>query len=404
MAVFRVNDPRRVNSPWAASFTGADGKRKLRYCKTRKEADALLAQSAVAVSRGEYVDPSKSRTVTETAEAFLAAKRAQMQGGALRGSTVADYESLITLYIVPVLGHVKLRELSREHVEAFRAQLLDAPPEAVQGARAAAMAKRRGAEAVHRARLGPVGSRTVGKALTLLTMMLREAVQRGWCFRNVAEGVTLGCPRLESVDPARVLTTGEAVRLLERAEGMFRMMLLVALRTGIRQGEMLALTWGDVDLAAQRLHVRRSVRDGEVGDTKTRHSVRVVPLDSLLLRELKPWKLACPPTRERLLFPSTFGGGYVPASGLARRLRALIGRCGFERPELAGLRWHDLRHTFASHLLADGMDLVTVSRLLGHSSPTVTAKVYAHAIPDREAERREQLSQLYSTKNKHGQL
>ena len=68
---------------------------------------------------------------------------------------------------------------------------------------------------------------------------------------------------------------------------------------------------------------------------------------------------------------------------------------------MAGFRWHDLRHTHASHLLAGGMDLVAVSRLLGHSSPTVTAKVYAHALPDRETERRELLGRLFSADVKH---
>ena len=291
-----------------------------------------------------------------------------------------------------MLGHLKLRDLSREHVESFRARLLDSPPEAVQAARAAAMAKRRGSEAAHRARLGAVGSRTVGKALTLLTMML------GWSFRNVAEGVTLTAPALERVDPARVLITAEAVRLLDRAEGMFRTMLLLALRTGIRQGELLALTWGDIDLTAQRLHVRRSVREGVVGEPKTRHSIRMVPLDATLVRELKRWKLACPPTDGRLVFSSA-SGGHVPAPGLSRQLRGLIGRCGFERPEVPAFRWHDLRHTFASHALASGMTLVEVSRLLGHSSPTVTATVHAHALPDRESERRELLSALYESKS-----
>ena len=131
-----------------------DGRRKLVYRRTRKEADALLAQSGVAVARGEYIDPSKSRTVAELVEAFLAAKQAQLQSGAMRASTLADYSTIAALYLVPTLGHLKLRDLQREHVERFRAQLLDAPPEVVQVARASAMAKRRGTQAAHRARLG----------------------------------------------------------------------------------------------------------------------------------------------------------------------------------------------------------------------------------------------------------
>ena len=66
-------------------------------------------------------------------------------------------------------------------------------------------------------------------------MMLAEAVQRGWCFHNAAQGITHSAPLLECVDPSRVLTTAEAARLIERADGMFRVMLLVALRTASRR-------------------------------------------------------------------------------------------------------------------------------------------------------------------------
>jgi integrase len=137
-----------------------------------------------------------------------------------------------------------------------------------------------------------------------------------------------------------------------------------------------------------------------VNDPKTRHSTRKIALDTTLLRELKHWKLACPPTAERLVFPSP-SGGYVDAPGMVRKLRALIGRCGFERPEVAAFRWHDLRHTFASHSLAQGDALIDVSRGLGHSSPTVTATVYAHALADRETERRDRLGRLFAEKVKH---
>jgi integrase len=81
---------------------------------------------------------------------------------------------------------------------------------------------------------------------------------------------------------------------------------------------------------------------------------------------------------------------------LVKRFKALIKRCGFERPELAGFRWHDLRHCFVSHALAAGLPLFEVSRLAGHSSPTVTGTVYAHFLPDRDDAVRTALSTLYA--------
>ena len=81
---------------------------------------------------------------------------------------------------------------------------------------------------------------------------------------------------------------------------------------------------------------------------------------------------------------------------LGKRFSAVMTSCGFERPELAGFTWHSLRHCFISHTLAAGLPLFEVSRLAGHSSPTVTGTIYAHFLPDRQDAVRTTLSTLYS--------
>jgi integrase len=81
---------------------------------------------------------------------------------------------------------------------------------------------------------------------------------------------------------------------------------------------------------------------------------------------------------------------------LVKRFKATVKRCGYERPELARFRWHDLRHTFISHALAAGLPLLEVSRVAGHFSPIVTATVYAHFLPDRAEPLRAALSAMYA--------
>ncbi|MBM5813121.1 MAG: site-specific integrase, partial [Gammaproteobacteria bacterium] len=399
MSVYKSADPRRAASPWAASFVGPDGRRKLRYCATRKAAEQLLAAAQVAVSRGEYVNPSQSRTVGEVLDDWLGARRADFAAGNLKPATARDYEAIVAIYLRPAFGSLRLRDLSREHVERLRSRLLTDPPEAIQQARAAGLAKRGGEAAAWRARLGAVGARTTGKVLRVLGAVLEEAARRGQVPRNVARGISAGAQQLTSVDAARVLAAPEVARLLDRTDGQFRLMLAMALRTGIRQGEMLALHWADVDLDGQRLHVRRSLSGGAITTTKTRQT-RVVPLAPDQVRDLRAWKLACPVTEARLVFPGT-AGGFYPACMLPKLLRRAIRRAGISRPELAGFRWHDLRHCFASHALAAGLPLVDVSRLLGHSSPMVTATVYSHVLPDQEGARRAALASLYGGNCKH---
>jgi integrase len=146
-----------------------------------------------------------------------------------------------------------------------------------------------------------------------------------------------------------------------------------------------ALTWNDVDLAAGRLTIRRSVswakrRDATeasgptYGPPKTKSGVRRVPLRPELVAVLKRWKLACPPTRDGWVFPSATDMTPVHRSTLAHK--ALHPAC--EAAGLPRVRIHSLRHTFASTLLMAGRADTEVAKLCGHKDSAVTRRVYAH--------------------------
>jgi integrase len=397
----RSNDPRRKHSAWAVSFKGADGKRKIRYCRTKEEAEALYNKWKTDVKTGNYVSPVKVPTFVKLCDKFAEIRRAHVRDGHMRSHVAEDELGCMELYLRPYFGHRRLNELTLDDIEHFRTRLATDVPAIIAEGRAKRYETVYGGKAENwlaRQAGKPIGSRTIAKALAILTMMLMEAQARGWVSQNVASRVRKRRPTLQALDPSHVLTEAEVTKLIDRATGQLRLMILTALRTGLRQGELLALTWGDVDLQRRRLHVRRSVRDGKPTPLKTRHSARIIPMDDELLRQLRAWRLAAPKGDLDLVFPADLGGYYSP-SVLVKRFQAVRGGCGFERPELATFRWHDLRHCFVSHALAASLPMFEVSRLAGHSSPTVTGTIYSHFLPDREDSVRTTLSTLYTAKN-----
>jgi integrase len=201
-------------------------------------------------------------------------------------------------------------------------------------------------------------------------------------------------------------------------------LLVLALATGCRQGEPLALMWEDIDLAKGTLTVRRSLAQTdqgfEVKEPKTAASRRTITLRDLAVAVLTQHKART--MKAGLLSPPIFctrGGGFLLKRNVLRALRAVIRRANtphgkiskggrpkkgappcvqepFEMPKLvpAKLRFHDLRHTVASVLLSQGQSVVADSQRLGHSNPALTLRVYAHCMPSDDAQLASGLNRL----------
>jgi integrase len=167
------------------------------------------------------------------------------------------------------------------------------------------------------------------------------------------------------------LTFEEAARLVDGADTEWRPMVLLALRTGLRQGELLGLRWDDVDLVAGRLMVRRSAVRGVVGTPKNGKS-REVPLSDDAIAILRS-------------LPSRFPGEHVFAHEDGRMLTK--GDCkhplwrACRKAELRRIGWHVMRHSFASHLATRKVSLKAIQEMLGHSTMEMTMR-YAHLSPD----------------------
>jgi integrase len=241
-------------------------------------------------------------------------------------------------HIEPHFGRLKIDEIGAEHVARYKAAKL-------------------------KLEFDP---KTVNNQLAVLRRMLAVAVEWGRLGHVPAVKWQLRAPPPEF----DFLAFDEAERLVAAADGMWRTLIVVALKTGLRHGELLALRWQDVDLVAGRLVVRRALCGKKVDTPKNGRS-REVALSDEAVRALKAHRHL----RGELVFCDE-AGHLLTRDACKWPLWAVCKRAG-----LRLIGWHALRHTFASHLVMRGAPLKAVQELLGHADITMTMR-YAHLSAD----------------------
>lgn len=295
-------------------------------------------------------------------DAWLASVRLSIQS-----RTYASYDSIARLYLKPQLGSVLLSDLA---------------PETIEGARDEWMSAKRQDK-----RKGTISTTTARYVLRTLRTALKFGIERKWLNENPAKYVK---PPKASESEKRPLEADEVRALLAAAKkSTLYVPILVALYSGVRRGELLALKWSDFDFEERSVTVRRALEVDRLDDysvkekpPKSESSKRTIPLPASVIDELRRYKVAqaqrllrtgLRQNAETLLFdrgdgqpwhPDTFGQAWIDfakGSGVRR------------------VRFHDLRATFASLLIEAGVDPVTVQHFLGHSTLNMTMRVYARA-------------------------
>ncbi len=247
---------------------------------------------------------------------------------------------------------------------------------------------------------------TANKVLTTLAAVFKLAQRYGPLQgkANAAElaerfKISSDDEKDDHVTPECVYSQDELKKLImATAPGSLeRVLVMVPALTGLRIGEVLALQWSAVDLKANKLHVRTNLVDvgkangGRALRTpKSVSSRRALDLPQELAKELKVWKLKCPPSEQDLVFAT------VEGKPLHRKLASQILDAAITAAEVKRLTLHKLRHTFASLLLSRNIPITKVSRLLGHRDPVITLKVYAHFIEDKKNDVQELATSILS--------
>ncbi|MCZ4507290.1 tyrosine-type recombinase/integrase [Streptomyces sp. ActVer] len=369
----------RKDGRWeAAGYVLAPGNTRKRvrvYGATRKEALAKLTEKIAASNRGLPVAAADS-----TVSAYLAHWLDGVAVHHLRENTHNRYAAAIRLHLNPGLGAKKLARLTTRDVRTF----LDGLRTTCQCCAQKRDSVRRSCCAIGQCcekRLSPL---TVTYVHSVLKSALEHAIREDELPRNVARNVKTATPRPRRFQP---LTAAEARQLLQAANNdRLHALYELALRTGLRKGELLGLHWEDLDLDGGTATIHRSLQRTRtqgltVLHTKTLASERRIALPTECISCLKIHKEQQQEERQAagtgwtdngLVFTTPNGKPLDPTNA-TRRFRRLLHNAG-----LRTIRFHDLRHSTATLLLEQGVDLVVIKELLGHAHIGVTAGVYAH--------------------------
>jgi integrase len=379
---------------WVADYYDANKRRRIErpeghFEKAKEElqaAQVLLAERIAEVADG-LVHEGRG-TFQDAATRWLNSKVR------IRPSTRRSCEQLLVCYLLPYFGDRKLRLIQVTDIERFRAELSQGIPDSIRQAFVARLLKAKPglAEARAKQRVNQVklGRRSINKALTVLSMIFNYAVRNQWMVRNPAEYVDHARDDrpieqrpldMDVLKPEEIAALREAARPATYRDGKlatnnYRLLISFAVFTGCRVGEILGAAWSHIEWNTVQFHVRQTFREGRFQEPKTRTSYRRLSLPTFLLKELKVWRLACPNSPYDLVFPNLDGQPMSYTNLMSRGFHPALKRAGIRR-----IRFHDLRHTFASLMISNGEDIVRVSRLMGHATASFTLNVYSHMLP-----------------------
>ena len=234
---------------------------------------------------------------------------------------------------------------------------------------------------------------------TLLSKIMSTAVSWDYLSDNPVRGVKM--PERTLKRPHRFLTMDEVRRLIAASEEPVRTIVMLATMTGLRIGEILALRWGRINLAAGTLRVEETCYHGRFGTPKTKASRRELPLPSAVVQALLTHRARSSNTSDEALVFCTSNGTPLASNNLRKRqLRPACLRAG-----LAPINWHALRHTHGTLLHEQGTPLRVAQAQLGHSHMTTTLEVYTHASASAQRHAVEQLeNQLFPNVPKFGEV
>ncbi len=214
---------------------------------------------------------------------------------------------------------------------------------------------------------------TLRKILSSMRQIFQLAVKRNYCQINPVDFSDK--PKSQEPDKEITILTREQTTTFLNAvkDQKYNMLFSLAIFSGARQGELLGLKWPDILWEDKQIFIQRSYNNGVFYDVKTKNSIRKVDIGPAMLKQLKEWKLACPPGKFDLVFPTEKGTPMNHNNMVTRYFLPGLKAAGLER-----IRFHALRHTYASLLIDQGENIKYIQSQLGHSNPTVTLNVYAH--------------------------
>lgn len=350
-------------------LTGSRRRNRFTVRGTKREAQRKLREALNERDHGIHITPDRV-TLGEYLPRWIEGHAARR---GLKPSTVLRYRGIIRQHVLPILGTVRLRELRPDHIFQLLAD-------------------------------SDLSPSTLHQHHVVINRALQDAVKAGLIAANP-------CARVDAPTPgtsaeARVLDDDEIRALLAAVDGTaFAMPVRFALFTGVRQGELLALRWADIDLDQATVTIRRTARyfpgkGIQTSDTKTAKSRRTIELSRPAVQLLRRHRQAQRENRLRagatweeseLVFPSARGTPWF-AHNFYRDYKKAVRRADLTDDE--GVNFHTLRHTAATQWIRSGADIHIVSRRMGHASASFTSNTYGHLLTGMQRTAAEALDHL----------
>ncbi len=329
------------------------------YANTQRAVTEKLHQSIERYRDVELTEDSRM-TLSEWLDIWLA----EYKESTLRPPTMRSYQQYINAYIKPQLGHKQISLITSQDIQRMYNRL-----------------KKNGRIHEHPEEGATLSDATVHHIHTMLHGAMKDAMQAHIIPRNPTEGPTAPRPNYK---PKRILNEQELDTFMEtiRKDEVWYEFFYTELMTGLRRGEICALMWKDFDEKKGTLNVCRTLHSKEMGmfslgATKTSKGTRTIVLPQSIVELLRQRKKRAV---SQWIFPNPLSPE-MPASpdSAYRHLKILLKRAG-----LPDIRFHDLRHTFATHALTSGVDAKTLSGILGHTNASFTLDTYTHVTSDMQ--------------------
>ncbi len=396
-SIYRMSDGR-----WrAAVTTGKDAagkpKRKVFTAATRHDVAEELKKALRDQQRGINIDPQK-RTLGDFLKSWLAEIKRDVAP-----STYVSYEGAVRIHIAPALGDILLTKLQVEHIQQFKQAKLDGLIKRGPGVKRPTKDNPE-VEGRH------LSARTVQYLLLILRMALNEACKLDLVHRNVAELVDF--PKSQAAE-IRPYDPEEAKAFLIATKGhRLGALFSAAMALGLRKGEALALKWSAIDLERGTLAVRLTLQRVKMPGEKKGHLIlkepkrssrRTLNLPQVIVSELLAWRAVQEKERELagtrwrdtdFVFTTKIGTPIEPRN-VERAFAEILKAAGLPR-----VRIHDLRHTAATLLLAQGVHPRVVMELLGHSQIAITMNIYSHVVPALRKDAADQMEAILNPPEK----
>ena len=343
---------------WCAEISLPNGKRKRKRSKRQQVVKEWLLEQRTGLQTG-FLLPDDNIQFGDYLDRFLK----DVAVPTLRPKTVDSYRWLIERHIKPNLGHIELTKLRPDHLQSLYSKKLE------EG----------------------LSKRSVQHMHAVIRRSLDQAMKWDLIYRNPASLVTAPTPDKK---PPKTFSKSQAKTFLESVrEHRWYPIYVLAITTGMRQGEILGLRWEDVDLDSGNLSVNHTVQNlgGKIieGTPKTAGSRRTIALPGYTLDTLREYK-ETKGENEGLLFTTSSGRPVSPRNVL-RHFHIALEKAGLQR-----IRFHDLRHTAATLLLQENVHPKIVQEMLGHSTISLTLDTYSHILPNIQQEAAEKMDKLFS--------